>query len=101
MSKRAVWKYPMGDWRTGMFSTVMPQGSRILSLQEQEVNDELCMWALVDPEAPMVQRHFVIVGTGHVFDSVPENNLSADNFVGTFQILKGALVFHVFEVFRG
>ena len=49
MSKRAVWKYPMGNWETGMFSTEMPFGAEVLSLDWQ--HGHLC-----------VQRR----GSGHI-----------------------------------
>jgi len=96
MSKRAVWKYPLGNWETGMFSAEMPKFAEVLSLQVQK--NDLCMWVLVDPDMPKEQRHFLIVGTGHEYDSA--RGLVSDNFVGTFQMYGGDLVFHVFEVFR-
>lgn len=96
MSKRTVWKYPMGNWETGMFSTEMPFGAEVLSLDWQ--HGDLCMWALVDPDAVKEQRHFVIVGTGHWV--APGEGLSSENFVGTIQYLGGDLIFHVFEVFN-
>lgn len=99
MSKRAVWKYPMGNWETGMFSTEMPFGAEVLSLDWQHGN--LCMWALVDPDAVKEQRHFIIVGTGHEYSTEwPERNLTSEGYRGTFQYLGGDLIFHVFEVFR-
>jgi hypothetical protein len=98
MSKRAVWKYPMGNWGTGMFSAEMPFGAEVLSLDIQ--GDDVCMWVLVDPDAVKEQRHFLIVGTGHEYES-PGNGLSSEGFVGTFLLgARGSLVFHVFEVFN-
>lgn len=98
MSKRAVWKFPLGEWETGMFSAEMPKFAEVLSLQVQR--NDLCMWVLVDPDMPPEQRHFVIVGTGNEVTSGDGQGLASDNFVGTFQMYGGGLVFHVFEVFR-
>lgn len=100
MRKRAVWKYPMGEWTTGMFSTEMPVGAEVLSLEWQ--HDDLCMWALVNPDAPKEQRHFVVVGTGHEYTSPNHQGaaLTREGYVGMFQYAGGDLIFHVFEVFR-
>jgi hypothetical protein len=67
----------------------MPEGAKILSLQVQ--NDMPCIWALVDPSAENVKRTFVIIGTGI---TLPKGEF---DFVGTFQLEKLGLVFHVFE----
>lgn len=98
MSKRAVWKYPMGNWETGMFSAEMPAGAEVLSLDWQ--HGELCMWVLVNPQAEKRQRHFIILGTGHEIDTAPHRELAQRDYVGTVQYLGGDLIFHVFEVFR-
>lgn len=51
------------------------------------------MWALIpDTNAEIVQeRTFSIYGTGHEHESI------SGEYVGTFQLQGGALVFHVFE----
>lgn len=100
MSKRAVWKYPLGNWETGMYSAEMPFGAEVLDLQTQDGMPT--MWALVNPDAVKEQRHFIIVGTGHIYASPSHSGaaLSSEGFVGTFQQMDGALVFHVFEVYR-
>lgn len=90
----------MGNWETGMFSTEMPRFSTVLRVEWQ--HGELCMWALVDPEAEKEQRHFIIVGTGHEVQASDDSkaNLSPEGYRGTFQYLGGDLIFHIFEVFR-
>jgi hypothetical protein len=90
---RAVWKYPLGDWQTGMFSARMPHGAEILDLQNQMTMPTI--WALVDPSAGMEDRHFIIIGTGNEFTWREDMT-----YIGTFQTMGGAFVFHVFEVFR-
>ena len=82
----AIWKYPVEA--TDSFLVEMPIGARILSVQVQR--DEVCMWALVDPNAPTEGRRFNVYGTGHPIRRDP------GEFVGTFQLRGGALVFHLF-----
>lgn len=68
----------------------MPEGARVLSVQVQCGSP--CMWALVDDQRPMVDRRFLVVGTGHQI-ARPE----AWEFVGTFQMMDGLMVWHLFE----
>jgi len=49
-----------------------------------------CIWALVDPAQPSRERRIRIYGTGH---SINEPG----RYIGTFQLLGGTLVFHVFD----
>tara|TARA_R110000803_G_scaffold20201_16_gene52282 strand:- start:539 stop:799 length:261 start_codon:yes stop_codon:yes gene_type:complete len=67
----------------------MPRGARVLSVDVQR--GAPCMWALVDPDELPLNRKFAVYGTGHPMDQVGE-------FVGTFQMAGGLLVFHLFEV---
>lgn len=70
----------------------MPVNASILSIDEQYPG-ELYIWALVDTEMELVQREFIIVGTGNKFpDHIPVKHLES---VVTFN---GAFVWHVFEV---
>lgn len=88
---RAVYKYtiPLDD----VVSVELPTGSKILCVQSQR--DDPQIWALVDPTFPVEKetRTFRIVGTGHQID-----DLECENYIGTFQIRGGSLVFHVFEI---
>lgn len=88
MAMLKVFKYavPMID----EFTIGMPEGAQLLSFQEQHGDGQL--WALVDPNAPTVERHFRLAGTGH-----PIVDPRALHFVGTAQFHGGALVFHLFE----
>lgn len=87
-----VYKYPLilDDWQ----DIDLPVGARSLAVQMQHGVPQL--WALVDPAAPLVPRRFRIAGTGHPI------NLGADgtrlDYIGTFQLQAGALVFHLFEL---
>ncbi len=81
-----IWKFPVPV--ADSFAVNMPVGARLLSVQVQ--HGEPVMWALVDPAASMELRRFHVYGTGHPVGS------EAGEFVGTFQIHGGSLVFHLF-----
>ena len=88
MSK-SIWKFPLET--TDIQQIEMPADAEILTIQTQ---DEIpCIWALVSTDAPKRKVAFEIFGTGH---PVPEN--AKRKYVGTYQLRKGALVFHCFEL---
>ena len=72
----------------------LPEGAKVLSAQVQQGSP--CLWALVSPDAPLVNRHFRISGTGHPIHEHPANL----HFIDTFQIMGGDLIFHLFEVIK-
>ena len=82
-----IWKYQLKMVDDQKIE--MPLGSQILSVQVQ--HGEPCMWVAVRPDQPTVSRSIRIAGTGHHLPG-----WSANNFVGTFQLAGGQLVFHVF-----
>ena len=86
---KTIWKYQLSHLAY-QFTIEMPEGAKPLCVQMQR--DEATMWALVETGAPMVKREFVICGTGRL--------LSGDSlvYIGTYQQMGGALVWHVFEV---
>jgi hypothetical protein len=87
---QTIWKYDVPAISRGGCSRIsMPVGAKVLSVQVQGTTP--VMWASVDPAAPKKDRFFQIVGTGWNFDP------SGLEFVGTFQIDGGSLVFHLFE----
>jgi hypothetical protein len=51
-----------------------------------------CIWALVDTDSPLKARQFITRGTGH---PIPEDWI---NYIGTYQLSGGHMVFHVLEV---
>ena len=67
----------------------MPIGSQILSMQIQNENPQL--WALVDEKNATEKRSFITVGTGQ------EIPVDVVDYIGSYQIENGSLVFHVFE----
>lgn len=69
-------------------TVAMPMGAQILTVQTQDEKPRI--WALVDEMAPSVKRVIRTSGTGH---PVPADQ---GQYVGTYQLRGGALVFHVF-----
>lgn len=84
----AIWKFsvPIQD----RFAIDMPVNARVLSVQVQHGQPQ--MWVLGDPYAPKESRSFIMYGTGHDMPNDP------GEFVGTFQVHGGNLVFHLFAV---
>lgn len=68
----------------------MPAGAKVLSVQMEL--DMPWIWAVVDPEAPDVQRAFWLVRTG---DKWPDE--SRARYLTTLLIGAGVLTLHVFE----
>lgn len=86
---RTIYKYPLQLCE--LQSVEMIEGAQILCLQIQNQNP--CIWAYVDSEIKNTKdRIFITHGTGG-----PMGNESLDNYIGTYQINGGSLVFHVFE----
>lgn len=84
---RRVFKYPIPI--TDAFAIDMPVGAQILDVQDQR--GQLCMWALVDPEAEIEQRSFRLAGTGHPIKGWGLHHIA------TVQMAEGTLVWHLFE----
>ncbi len=66
----------------------MPKGAKILCVQLQ--HGFPCLWALVIDTEPLEYRKIYVSRTGHQIVYV-------GNYVGTFQLHDGSLIFHVFE----
>lgn len=81
-----IYKYHI---RPGSIKIKMPIGSKILSIQTQFNEPE--MWVLVNQNNKECEREFVVFATGQEID---ENNIE---YIGTFQIDNGSLIFHLFE----
>ncbi len=90
-----IWKYRFGTEDT--LEVKMPENSEILCLQTQYMKkfniDVPCVWCLVDPKENLVLRRFCLFGTGHLIE-----NIEHLHYIGTFQVLAGLKVGHLFEV---
>lgn len=86
-----IFKYPVPI--ENHFTLGLPKNAKILTVQTQKGTPKL--WAMVDSETKEETRHFRLAGTGH---SLGEDYLRINNYIGTFQMGNGALVFHLFEI---
>lgn len=83
-----IWKFPLTA-TVGMPEKIaMPAGATILDVQVQ--SGQPCMWAEVDPAAPVEDRMFVVRGTGHTFDGFH------GTYIKTFQ--EPPYVWHLYEL---
>ena len=80
-----IWKYLTNV--AGEVVISMPLGAEILHVADLGPA-MLHVWARVDPTAPLVDRHFVIVGTGNPCPAVGSHVAS---------VVTGPFVWHVFE----
>lgn len=83
-----IWKWTLAV--TDKQTLQMPAGAKLLTVQMQGEAPQL--WALCDETAPKMPRLIAIHGTGN-----PMPDEWPGEYVGTFQIHGGALVFHVFD----
>jgi hypothetical protein len=62
-----VWKFQLDlMWDAddgGVVGVDMPVDARVLHVHAQ--GNDICLWAHVSPDAPLVTRHFTVTGTGH------------------------------------
>ena len=89
-SSMTIWKFPV---RPDLPTLRLPKGARILCVQTQAGEPQL--WVLVDKSQPLESRRIRVYGTGWEMDE------AAREYLGTFQVEGGALVFHVFEEMGG
>lgn len=88
--EETIWKFELKTTDNQFIE--MPKGAQLLAVQTQF--DKPCVWALVNPKAEKEKRCFEIFGTGHTVSS----DMGTDrNYIGTYQLHGGSLVFHVFE----
>lgn len=80
-----IWKYTVTP---NVLFYSMPEGAKILTAKEQ--NDEVCVWAEVDPDKPVEMRKIMVYGTGHSVPPEPQE------YIGTAHLMNGSLVLHVY-----
>lgn len=73
----------------------MPFGTRVLSVGSQ-CSNHICVWALVNPKADLVEYTFHVRGTGH---PIEQAILLRAPLIGT--VMDGVYVWHVFGPDRG
>lgn len=84
---RIIHKYKLND------KMLIPSDYKILSIQEQ--NNELFMWALVDPDADNVEIYTECIWTGQDLEA----DMSKHHHLATLQTKRG-FVEHVFQIIK-
>lgn len=82
-----IWKFPLRIDDEQIVT--MPAVFRVLCVQVQR--GVPCLWVMVDESSSPRDVSVSIRGTGHDVSGIPP-----DDYVGTFQVADGALIFHVF-----
>jgi hypothetical protein len=88
---QTIWKFstPLKSITDTMIID-MPAGACVLTAGEQ--GNDLCIWAIVEPEHRMEKRRFYIRGTGHELGEA-----AGARYIGTAHMVVVGLVLHVFE----
>jgi hypothetical protein len=81
-----IWKFVLPRGMSGQRQYV-PTGARFLCAQLNRYS--VAFWAIVDPNAPRVERHLGVYNTG---DPIPTSH----EYMGTIQLNEGDLVKHAF-----
>lgn len=87
---KTIWKYPIPI--EDKFVLTMPIGAQPLCVQVQ--HGQPCIWALIDTSKPQTTFLFRLSTTGY---TDLDDNLTKLDYLGTFQMNGGDLVFHVFQ----
>jgi len=90
---KTVYKYVLPI--TDVASIKMHKDAEIVHVDNQL--EQLCIWAVVDNELPIVLRKFRIAGTGHRLD-YDHLKVEVKCHLGTVKLYGGALILHVFEI---
>ena len=83
---KTIHKYQMKDL---VSPVMMPEGAEILAIQLQD--SMICIWAMVDKDAQMIERYIVVCGTGQ---KLPED-MRGYKYITTLQM--NVYVWHLFE----
>lgn len=92
MTGKIIWKFALKDVENPV-TVKMPAGANILTCGMS--GRDFAIWAMIDTEQLIVDRHLYVVGTGHPLR--PE--IAAMPYLGTVYMpdALGDLVFHLFD----
>ena len=92
-----IYKYPLPI--EDVVKITLPYGASILDVQIQ--HGDPYIWAMVEPDNDPEERVLCIFGTGQEIPMVELHSSSPYyDYIGTFQMKDGDIVFHVFELSR-
>ncbi len=87
-----IWKYAIEPEARTVLK--IPRMAQLLTVQAQG-DGPAAIWFRVDTNMAPVDRAFRVFGTGHELPA-PDSKTWL-KYCGTFQLLQGTLVFHIFE----
>lgn len=92
---KTIYKYPLQGGGAQVIN--MPCDADILTVDVVKLNqhgpEEIFIWALVDKSLGNEEKRVRVFGTGH---DIPDE-FTKDHYIGTFQIMNGTYIFHVFN----
>lgn len=89
-----IWKYKLQI--TDEQEVEMPAFADILTVQKGQDEDDIFLYAIVNPEAEKETREILIFGTGNPLPSDVHFDVNCV-YIGTVQTHNHNLVWHVFE----
>src|SRR5579872_4380097 len=87
---KKIWKYQLIIVNEQQIA--LPVGAKILAVQVQ--HNMPVIWAEIDVTQPIEMRSFQTFGTGH---NIVDQPGFEREYIGSYQIDNGDLVFHLFE----
>ena len=91
MTDYIIYKYDLDAY---VVDNVIPMPEGAIILHVAAVNDQLAMWARVDPNARVVERHLSVIENG----TPVALGTAWGQHVGSGVLLGGQLVAHVFDL---
>jgi hypothetical protein len=85
-----IWKFILSN---AVDDISMPLGARVISAGI-DPNNDLCVWAEVNPSNAYTFRSFMFLGTGMPIPKTPEGKTR--KFIGTAN--RGPLIWHIYEI---
>jgi len=89
--QKIIYKYTIA--MDDIFVINLPEQAEILTVQVQHGTPQL--WALIDPTKQKKEHVFRLAGTGH---PIVYNGDEQYNYINSFQLHNGNLIFHLFEI---
>lgn len=89
-----IWKYDLPIEDESVIQ--MPDGVQILCVQTDQKTNKPVIYASLNPENPLINVSFTVIGTGNPA-GIAVLNGEMYKYVGTFQVMKGNFVGHVFS----
>ena len=88
---RKIYKFQIDP--SGFTKITVPKNAQILTLMIDQKTGAPCLWIELNTRFELEERNFVVVATGVEFPSDRRFD-----YVGSFQILEGDFIGHLYEI---